>query len=331
MERKLFLSLIALLVLTGCEQTIPFDTKAKRELTVYALAVDDQQFQAYISQSRTIVDGPNFYHLDFEGFSRETTAYFSDSLVVANAKATLRVNGSQSYDLTFVPDSLYYKCDYTAHRGDYLAIDVEAAGFPLVSSQCTVAPAVEITSMSHVTYYDRAASSEEHEWMKSMYDYDVYGADSITTVTFSFHDPAETRNYYRLRVRSVGQYSTLTGKRYSVCDVFTSSDPVFNDRQLTVGYGSWQPYFSDVFDDALFNGKTYTITVNSRNRAEEPAYTIVELQSISPDLYYFLKSMQLYRISTDDIYSTPIGLYGNIDNGWGILGALSYSRHVIHH
>ncbi len=36
-------------------------------------------------------------------------------------------------------------------------------------------------------------------------------------------------------------------------------------------------------------------------------------------------------ISTDDIYSTPIGLYGNIDNGWGILGSLSYSRRVIHH
>ncbi len=48
-------------------------------------------------------------------------------------------------------------------------------------------------------------------------------------------------------------------------------------------------------------------------------------------MYYFLKSMQLYRIATDDIYSTPVGLYGNIDNGWGIMGALSYSWHVIHH
>ncbi len=330
MRRKLFLSLIALLVLTGCEETIPFDTKTNRELTVYALAVDGQQFQAYIAQSRTIADGPNFYYLDYSDFSRQASTYFADSLVIRKADATLTVNGTESYKLTYVPDSLCYKCDYIAHSGDHLALDVDASGFAQVSSQCTVTAPVKIDDMSYYTYYDEAASAEQHDWVRQAYGYDIYGADSVTTITLSFHDPAETRNFYRLRVRSVGEYSSITGKRHSVCDVYTSSDPVFNDRQLTKGYGSWQAYFSDVFDDAIFNGKTYTITVNSRKRAEEPAYTIVELQSISPDLYYFLKSMQLYRISTDDIYTTPIAIFSNIDNGWGILGTLSYSRHVIY-
>ena len=28
---------------------------------------------------------------------------------------------------------------------------------------------------------------------------------------------------------------------------------------------------------------------------------------------------------------TPIGLYSNIKDGWGILGSLSYDRHIIYY
>lgn len=331
MHRKLILYILILFLLVGCEETIQFDSKTDKRLTVYALAVSGQQFNAYISQSKTITDGPNFYYLEFSDFSRETLSYFSDSLVVRNANAILTVNGTERYKLSFVSDSLYYKCDYVPQSGDRLVLEVEATGFPTVTSQCSVKEPIALTGISNYVYYNQAASREEHEWMKQWFDYDTYGADSISTITFTFHDPIGEKNFYRLRVRSVGEYYSFGQKHYSVCDVFTSSDPVFNDRQLTKGYGSWEPYFSNVFDDAVFNGKDYTITVNSRNRAENPCYTILELQSISQELYYFLKSMQLYRISTDDVYQTPIGLYSNVANGWGIVGTISCDRHIIYY
>ena len=99
----------------------------------------------------------------------------------------------------------------------------------------------------------------------------------------------------------------------------------------SITYGDWQAGFSNVFDDHLFDGQEYTFTVESRKRNGDNPHVILELQTISQDLYYFLKSYLVFRISTDDVYMTPIGLYSNIKDGWGILGSLSYDRHIIYY
>lgn len=330
MMKKLITYIVLLSLLCACEETVPFNESVQNELNIFALAVTGQNFKAYISHNLPIDQGPNFYYLDYSTFCDETQTFFRENLVVENANATIKVNGSTSYSLTFNKSKHYYSCDYIPNEGDIIELRVNAEGYPETSTQTTVSKSLELSDFQYSVYYDEVATKEAHEWMKQHYDYDVYGADSIMAISFSFQDPVGAKNYYRLKVRSVGEYIGFLGDtRYVICDVFTSTDPIFHDNQLNKGYGSWEPYFSNVFDDHLIDGDRYTINVHSRKRAETPSYTIIELQSISRDLYYFLKSMQLYRISTDDVYSTPIGIYGNIDNGWGIFGSVSKNTYVI--
>ena len=330
MIKKLITYIVLLALLCACEETIPFNESVQNEINIFALAVTGQNFKAYISHNLPIDQGPNFYYLDYSSFCDETETFFKEELVMENANAIIRVNGSASYPLTFNQSELYYRCDYIPNEGDVIEIQVRAEGYPEASAQTKVNKSLELSDLQYSVYYDEAASKEEHEWMKRFSDYDVYGADSVMAISFSFQDPAGAKNYYRLKVRSVGEYlGFLNDTCYCVSDVFTSTDPIFHDSQLIKGYGSWEPYFSNVFDDHLIDGDQYTVNVHSRKRAESPSYTIIELQSISRDLYYFLKSMQLYRISTDDVYSTPIGIYGNIDNGWGIFGSVSKNTYVI--
>ncbi len=330
MIKKLITYIVLLALLCACEETIPFNESVQNEINIFALAVTGQNFKAYISHNLPIDQGPNFYYLDYSSFCDETETFFKEELVMENANAIIRVNGSASYPLTFNQSELYYSCDYIPNEGDVIEIQVRAEGYPEASAQTKVNKSLELSDLQYSVYYDEAASKEEHEWMKRFSDYDVYGADSVMAISFSFQDPAGAKNYYRLKVRSVGEYlGFMNDTCYCVSDVFTSTDPIFHDSQLIKGYGSWEPYFSNVFDDHLIDGDQYTVNVHSRKRAESPSYTIIELQSISRDLYYFLKSMQLYRISTDDVYSTPIGIYGNIDNGWGIFGSVSKNTYVI--
>ena len=330
MIKKLITYIVLLALLCACEETIPFNESVQNEINIFALAVTGQNFKAYISHNLPIDQGPNFYYLDYSSFCDETETFFKEELVMENANAIIRVNGSASYPLTFNQSELYYSCDYIPNEGDVIEIQVRAEGYPEASAQTKVNKSLELSDLQYSVSYDEAASKEEHEWMKRFSDYDVYGADSVMAISFSFQDPAGAKNYYRLKVRSVGEYlGFLNDTCYCVSDVFTSTDPIFHDSQLIKGYGSWEPYFSNVFDDHLIDGDQYTVNVHSRKRAESPSYTIIELQSISRDLYYFLKSMQLYRISTDDVYSTPIGIYGNIDNGWGIFGSVSKNTYVI--
>ncbi|MDD4657239.1 MAG: DUF4249 family protein, partial [Bacteroidales bacterium] len=44
---------------------------------------------------------------------------------------------------------------------------------------------------------------------------------------------------------------------------------------------------------------------------------------------YYLKSTMLYRITEQDAYTEPISIYSNIEDGWGILGAVSSDTHYL--
>ncbi|MFA7136482.1 MAG: DUF4249 family protein, partial [Bacteroidales bacterium] len=109
------------------------------------------------------------------------------------------------------------------------------------------------------------------------------------------------------------------------------ADIIFKDEQLNKGYRGWPAYFSNIFSDHLFNGKDYEFIVESRLRKgdEGTNYIVVELQSITKELYYYLKSIMLYRITEQDAYTEPISIYSNIEDGWGILGAVSSDTHYL--
>lgn len=114
-------------------------------------------------------------------------------------------------------------------------------------------------------------------------------------------------------------------------DIFSSADIIFKDEQLTKENRGWPAYFSNVFSDQLFNGREYEFTVESRLRKGTAGsnYVVVELQSITGDLYSYLKSVMLYRITPQDSYTEPIMIYSNIEGGWGIFGGVSTDRHII--
>ncbi len=65
------------------------------------------------------------------------------------------------------------------------------------------------------------------------------------------------------------------------------------------------------------------------NEPDVPARVMVELQALSPELYRYLKSVELFCITESDAFSEPVQIYSNVQNGWGILGALSYDRHFV--
>ena len=208
MIKKLITYIVLLALLCACEETIPFNESVQNEINIFALAVTGQNFKAYISHNLPIDQGPNFYYLDYSSFCDETETFFKEELVMENANAIIRVNGSASYPLTFNQSELYYSCDYIPNEGDVIEIQVRAEGYPEASAQTKVNKSLELSDLQYSVYYDEAASKEEHEWMKRFSDYDVYGADSVMAISFSFQDPAGAKNYYRLKVRSVGEYNT---------------------------------------------------------------------------------------------------------------------------
>lgn len=161
-----------------------------------------------------------------------------------------------------------------------------------------------------------------------------YGLDSVMEITLRIHDPAGERNYYRLRVLAVADDSMAIMQGISIPvyvtnDTYTSSDVIFANSLLTKPYGQWPAGQSSVFDDHLFDGKDYTFKVQSRKQKGENARVYVELETISPDFYYYWRSYEVIRINSDESYLTPTALYSNVQGGWGVMMSLSYDRHMV--
>lgn len=333
------------LLLAACETVLPLNEQESGQLTINAIAEPGQPFCAYISRSQSVVTTP-FFKIVGNGESdvikqqiEDVNTYFNDSMAVKNARAVVTVNHSRQYPMAYNDSDHMYHSQYVPQVGDVVAVTVTADSLPAASAETTVLPIVELTDISHELFYSKAADDEaryftsEDDWLAVD---DDWGADTVMRITFKFHDQPGTRNYYMMRVRSVGEFSISgTTTFYHVGDVFTSASPVFHDGQLDKGYGLLNAYFNSAFDDHLIDGKDCVITVESRIRRKMSGfflgckrYVMVDLLSISPDLYYFQKSMAKYRISLSDVFTNPIGIHTNVSGGWGIVGSASSKRYI---
>lgn len=334
MKKLKFIYILPLLLsMAGCEKIIEFDQGniLIDGITINALAVSDTVFTASISKafpfySMKALEGDVFWIYDgsLEG---QYEQLYKDSALIKDAIVQLSVNDTQQYKMTYDSDTYTYKSTYIPKGGDRLMMSVESIDFPIAKSEIQIPHSQKIEIISYVKTYspnnDRIVEGD-------MFDY--MGQDTIARITLKIYDPAQSQNFYRLKVRGYAlSYYDNGDLAYMHNDIYTSEDAIFKDVQLDKGYRGWPAYFSNVFSDQLFNGKEYEFTVESRLRKGDPGtnHMVVELQSITKELYYYLKSTMLYRITPQDAYTEPILIYSNIENGWGILGGVNTDRHVI--
>ncbi len=361
--RYYFLFLAAALLGTACERNLDYletTDVSVSDMTLNAVAVTGTPLKVFLSHALPVNKTPDVSHID--NFTKSgplnhgngNTVYFDyifwdyyKETGIYDAELKAVVNGSDTYYFTLAADSVGFDCDYVPREGDHIVLSAQK-GDQTVQAETTVPakPKIEILDKEELD----SNPYREHDNMS-------YDTDSLMRLTCHIYDKGGEQ-YYHLRVRE--ENSITTGVRYNdspytyytfynMQDIFYSSDAVFVDNRLNTNFGGWPAYFSNVFDNTLLSS-SYTFTVDSPkpmryktgglsehyelNKTKPgvfyyPPTVMVELQAITKDLYRYLKSMELYRISSTDEYAEPVHIYGNVKNGWGIFGALSYDRHFV--
>lgn len=170
-------------------------------------------------------------------------------------------------------------------------------------------------------------------------------------LSVSIDDPSGEENYYRLLFRQ--KYYQRNGygyggqdTTYTLIDEYVHpllSDPVFGE----VSYENENPFDLDkivnsfqIFDDALFNGKSKKIDVTfqylgTRNMLNVNGKTYgssefpfegkdtilnqvdltIYLQSLSKEAYLYFSSRNAYNSANGDEFVEPVPVYTNIDGG----------------
>lgn len=299
------------------------DDSTLQGIAVNALAVTDTVFTASISRAYLFTEVPALAFLDYWMYEARPDHFYQEAAVLPDAEVEMSVNGQQKYTMRYNPLNYNFTSDYTPQNGDHITLHAKAEGMKPVSAE-TVVPDVQLLEVLDYEKYYKKWSMRD-----SLADMTV---DTVAHITLRLKDPGNERNYYRLKVRSIAsdirEGSPVTIYQFS--DIYSSSDVIFMDERLTKGYGGWPVHFSNVFDDHLFNGKEYTFSIETYLRFGEQPHAVIELQSITKDLYYYLKSTMLYRITNQDDYTEAIQIHSNVNNGWGILGGLSTEKHIVY-
>ena len=328
----------------SCEKTLPFETQEQigNELVLNSAVVADTTLTVTVSRAFPLSKIPLWEHYTFWQMETSEDTLDYKWAVIDDAKVEATVNGERRYGFIYDEKNLYYKSDYIPKEGDRIEINVHSDLYGDSGASVTVPMKQSIEIIDHKVLLDNSFNGVLDE---STDTYDSCTTDTVMHITCSIHDPSGP-NYYRLMVRSIGNQRLNSKEALAHAesmgvdisrsdglfrsDIFFSDDPVFIDHSLPEAYGGWPAYFSNVFDDHLFDGQSLTFSVRIRERmyVNNPR-VYVELQSLSRDFYYYLKSIQLYRIFQHSDYSEPIQIYSNVENGWGIIGGLSGYRQVV--
>ena len=347
MKTRLYvIYILCLIVLAACEKEVEFkapDVEAASDITLNGIAVEGEPLTIYLNKAYSIGNTP-LLNIGYQfAFSKndalidyQTAAYYKKTAIL-DAEVQAVVNNQQTYTLTLAADSMGYVCDYHPQVGDH--IEIKAGN---IRVETTVPPRPQIEILSH-----EVLEENPYKYIEGM----SYENDTIMRITCRI-PTSNINQYYRLRVRGERKYSYTWGAYYPMQDIYFSEDELFVDDRLSFGFGGWPAYFSNVFDKNKIEGTDHTFTINSpksgyvfndgaRELANKeimeqqllepdiPPRVMVELQAISPEFYHYLKSVELFRITESDAFSEPVQIYSNVQNGWGILGALSYDRHFV--
>ena len=353
--REILAGLVMILFLSACEKEIVLTGENRTDrITINAIINPDTIVYAYVTESNDIdyfnlinLRG-DYYQYDKIGPDKKFMYLIEELSVQAlrNAKVDLVVNDRDVYAMTFDSRGMSYNSEYIPKHGDKIEIVAESNSNPLSNGSVVKLDRVEASAQLPTTtprLYVMGSEQKikEKEYYKVLEDFgdtveitDMYGSDTVMRINLKIVDPVDERNYYRLIVKNVGVRYTVPNQAHpdTMCvDYFGTEDLLFYDSNLVKPYGFLPANFSNVFSDELINGKEYEFTVETRMRSNcvYTPYVKVELQHLSPDLYYFLKDIEVFRISDFDLYTNPIQIWSNVNGGWGVFGAMTYDTHII--
>lgn len=308
---------------SSCEKEIEFKGETTDPIVVVNCMIEaDSVIKLDVSLSNFFLDNKN--HFD----------------TIKNAEVKLFINNQLKEKLNYFEGFVDTKTNYVTYRrlktgyfstfkpttGDSIKITVKVAGYDEITAVTQVvqdAKVVGITSSMDISQggsYDIQVPDSTGKMITIGRNYSGY-----LHVKLRIDDPADVQNFYRLIVNT--PYGSTN---------FEHDDPVFGEGtdQSFFEFSSYNQY--GIFNDELFNGNVKELNFSIwRNKTEifdeykdkykgsyyeqQEEYT-VDLQQISREAYWYLKTSSDAISNQGNPFSEPVQIFSNIKGGLGVLG-----------
>ncbi len=324
-SHKFLIVILSLLMMISisCETILDFKGKdIKPKIVLYSIVIPDSVITVRLGSSMPVFD-PDFKAPKLN--NAEVKLFINDGFV-----ETLQYVGSTHGDYNRTYSFEEFRSGMKVSPRNNYRIEVKSPGYESVSSDCILPDTVEIISIDTISTFTQPDPS-----MQDMPSWRVLNCK------LKFRDPPDTENYYRLYASYMaGYYASDKSQPYSpeypvyvenyVLWRVGGQDPIINTKQ-DEGFFEDQIYNEySIFTDELISGKEYILkfslpvfrgSMGSMDTAyHEFAHYHIELQSISKELYLYLRSSSAHQMKEGNFFSEPVLVYGNVDNGLGVFG-----------
>lgn len=300
-------------VTPSCEEIIKFKGSAMEpKIVLFSILQPDSVITVYVSKSHAIIDDK----YKPAQITNAVVRLYRDGEFVE--MLTYVAPPAQSGYSSPVPHSKYVSQGINPVLGSTYKIEVEIPGLRTVKAEVSLPEVVPIIRIDTFRYKQ-----------------DEVGVYLVTEVRFI--DPAMEENYYMLSgSQKDGYYNGnleepwYPGSLVMVVenDIYFEVDdePLIAPEQEGDLFGMYLNNYFNVFNDELISGKQYDLTLKLFYRRPDTthfefSHFQIELQSITKDLYLYLLSYSAQMQTRDEIFSEPVPVYTNVENGLGVVGA----------
>lgn len=311
MKKIIILSLAIISVISACRKKLDIDIpEADKNIVVNGIITPDSLIKINISKSQNSLDNGKIPYLE-----TATVKLYEDDEFIEELSHTT----SGNYISTINPEiNKKYK------------INVDYENLKSVNAKIELINSVEIISIDT----SKVVSTEDYG-----------GENSKFFLKIKFDDNANEENYYFISLTiSVPEYAyaedtTIFIGMTELLAGVNSNDPVFRNED---SYFNFEGMEGRAFSDKLFNGKQYTLKVNTtywngnyspygyQEYDTEQTTVKIKLLTINRDIYNYIISYNLNDQTGDDPFAQPVQVYTNIENGLGLFsGYTMYEDSVI--
>ncbi len=288
---------IVIIGLASCAKDIDIEFKDfNSRLVINSTFNPDSIFTVHISKTGNLADAEdNVEDIDYAKVLLSCDT-FEDSKILTS------IGGGK-----YISSTLYPEVDVT------YSIEVEVSGFktayargkvpsPVVISSIDTAMIIETRGEALQVAFDIESTNTNDD--SEYYIWDIYNVNSVKG---SNSNPFAQEDWIQ---------NAWLNTSYSDTDIIADS----NQLQSKIFYQN-QNGSSIVkgsvlsFDNDIFNGNTV-------GNNQDSVKLMLRLLSVSPELYEYSKSVELYNINRNigSNQSSPLEIYSNVENGLGIFG-----------
>jgi|GEM_PF-564466 hypothetical protein len=341
---KIFTIAMAVLLMVSCEKEIEFKgSEVKPMMVVNGLVTPDSTIKVHLSKSK-------FFLSNKEGIE-----------LIPNADIDIYINGEAKGKMQYKEFGEYNKSGiYTSSVRPNINDTVKLIVANTDNIEGVQAEVV-VPKQSVILSVDTVSQTTQYE--VEIYEFDgenyvpskAYNYSKKLMVSITIDDPPLVENFYRLNARTRSQLhypdTTYVWEEYEYFYPESSDNPsggllgFIEDFNMARKNYTFTDEFYDgkkiilKFETTMYSWSDNTYPGNNEYGGEnsQPVglqdpdsrskQLIVNLQSISKEMYLYFKTKESAEDVFETFFTEPVQIYSNVENGTGVLGA--YTSHEI--